>query len=131
MEVLKVWWYIGNGDFGDADATYGGYLSTVVLRSQDETASAASLSTDIGDNTTFAAFYIDQGNLAGAQTTILPVEIDMTDNNGNGFLVATDQFFATAWTLNNTTPIPAQVKILYRQVNVGIIEYVGIVASQN
>lgn len=60
-----------------------------------------------------------------------PVVYDCTDGAGHGILVATDkmyvQFGTTAW---NTAAQTAYWKILYRFKTVGILEYVGIVQSQ-
>ena len=60
----------------------------------------------------------------------MPVIIDLTDNNGNGLLIATDKLFIVFANLNGTVVGSAVAKVKYRLSNVGITEYVGIVQSQ-
>ena len=59
-----------------------------------------------------------------------PVEIDMTDGMGHGVLVATDNLFLQASSANLDAAGVGRIRILYRWKNVSIIEYVGIVQSQ-
>ena len=59
-----------------------------------------------------------------------PYELDLTDGAGHGILLATDNIFAQAVSgatgLTNTIPF----KLLYRFKKVGLLEYIGIVQSQ-
>lgn len=62
-----------------------------------------------------------------------PLETDMTDGAGHGFLVATDRIWLTGQTYNqnnNAVSWHATVKILYRFKEVGLEEYIGIVQGQ-
>lgn len=57
-------------------------------------------------------------------------ELDLTDGAGHGILIATDQIFGQAF---STATAVAQVyrwKMLYRFKRVGLLEYIGIVQSQ-
>jgi len=67
---------------------------------------------------------------SGAAGVTYPVTIDTTDGAGNGMLVATDRMFIYGGAAGNTTAGRYTAKILYRLVEVGIQEYVGIVAGQ-
>ncbi len=131
MEVLKVWFYVGLEDLGDHTFVSVGALSTTVLRAQDATVNAANVFANALFPTTFA--YAVQNNqflTSGGLSHDMPMTVDLTDNNGNGVLIATDKIFVTCGMLGNTNVSAHCVKILYRMVNVGITEYVGIVQSQ-
>lgn len=128
MEILKVWFYVGIQDASDASSRLSGNLSTTLIRNQDDAVSLVSQVNDILNPTVFAATWADR---QGASFSLsLPLTKDLTDNNGNGILIATDKLFATTSMLANTAVSDSVVKILYRMVNVGITEYVGIVQSQ-
>ncbi len=132
MEVLKVWFYVGMRDFADSTATVGAYLTTVALRQTSDTASISEILGDLAAPFVFATVMKQRAlTTSGAWPVDNPVTIDMTDSNGNGYLVATDRMFMTSFDVSGTAAQEATVKILYRMVNVGITEYVGIVASQN
>lgn len=131
MEILRVDWYLGLADLSDEDALYWGFLNTSLTRTQDETSSFATLAEDAADPQTFALAAQDLSfTTSGANSTQIPISLDMTDGNGNGILIATDRLFLVSGTVVNTSVTQATVKILYRMVNVGITEYVGIVQSQ-
>jgi len=68
--------------------------------------------------------------LAGGVNSTWPVRFDLTDQNGNGILIATDQIFVVMAHLGAAVNAQATAKVTYRIVNVGIQEYVGIVQSQ-
>lgn len=131
MEFLKVYFFVGIADFTDLDSLNGMYISNSIIRGQD---AAASLTTIVSDslNPQVFAFALQERNLVttGGASSILPLVIDLTDNNGNGVLVAGSQFFVTSFQLANTAQSRASVRILYRMVNIDIEEYVGIVAQQ-
>ena len=128
MEILKVWFYVGIEDASDASSRLAGALSTTQLHAQDDPVSLITMAADAVAPTVFAYAWVDR---QGASFSLnLPLELDLTDNNGNGILVATDRIFVTTSMLANTSASTSSVKILYRMVNVGITEYVGIVQSQ-
>lgn len=56
--------------------------------------------------------------------------LDLTDGAGHGILIATDNIFVQVASANTAAAIAVDFKILYRFKNVGILEYVGIVQSQ-
>ncbi len=132
MEILKVWWYVGIEDFLDPNRTAAAYLSFRQIRATGETINLGTLANDMDSPTIFAAVILSSTAIgaSGVGTNTYPMTIDMTDNNGNGFLIATDKFFATHGTIAGTLPVKATVKILYRMVNITLAEYVGIVQSQ-
>ena len=79
-----------------------------------------------------AQFPVTHGNLEHG-----PIEVDLTDGDGHGVLIATDQVTVQARynASEPTADIPNQqfnieMKILYRFKQVGVLEYVGIVQSQ-
>lgn len=133
MEILQVHWYLGLQDVGDISNQVFAYLSFRELRTNGETSTIGTFATDLANSSTFAAA-MQQSNQSGAtggQSLSLPITIDMTDNNGNGFLVATDKIFAIQGYVNNTVVANSVAKVTYRMVNVGLTEYVGIVQSQS
>lgn len=131
MEMLKVHWYTGIRDEGDVDSLNSGFLNTRALHVQNDSASLTSLTADAADPGTFGMFLHDKSIVtSGGRSLTLPFTVDLTDNNGNGILIATDRFIVTVGAVSDSTPSGATVKILYRMVNVGIREYIGILASQ-
>lgn len=57
-------------------------------------------------------------------------EFNLTDQNGNGLLVASDSIFLQMSSVTTGNANAAQVKILYRFKTIGYLEFVGIVQSQ-
>jgi len=133
MEILKVWFYVGLGDAGDVAFIHVGALSTTLIREQDDPISAADIALLPTAPTVFAIAAVTAetvGGTSGANSWPMPMTIDLTDGNGNGILIATDKIFVLTGTLAGAVAGTSTVKILYRMVNVGITEYVGIVQSQ-
>lgn len=64
------------------------------------------------------------------EQSIDPVEADVTDGAGHGILVATDNVFVVATTLGQAGASVFRWKILYRFKEVSLVEYIGIVQSQ-
>ena len=60
----------------------------------------------------------------------MPIHVDLTDNAGNGMLVATDRIVIYGANTSGTIAGTYVAKVLYRLKEVGIQEYVGIVQSQ-
>lgn len=131
MEILSVDWYIAMADSTDASAANFAFLSTRAIRSAGDTSTTATFEADMADPGTFAGvFLVQEFVTTGGKAWTMPIHVDLTDNNGNGVLVAVDAIFATSGSVNNTAITTAIAKVLYRMVNVGITEYVGIVQSQ-
>lgn len=64
------------------------------------------------------------------QSTTEPLEWDFTDGAGHGILVATDNIFIQANTANQTAASTFRWKLSYRFKKVSLVEYIGIVQSQ-
>jgi len=131
FELLWVDWYIAVQDLADNTASHWAFLSTAVTRADADTATLLTLQEDIDEPRNFAiAGYNRIIITTGGVELIFPVHIDLTDNNGNGFLVATDRIVITQGSVGDTTISGSTAKIGYRLVNVGVEEYVGIVQAQ-
>ena len=59
-----------------------------------------------------------------------PYVLDLTDGAGHGILLATDNIFAQAATASTGNTNTIRFKFLYRFKKVGLLEYIGIVQSQ-
>lgn len=131
FEFLKVDWYLGLGD-SDNQMVIAGYLSTVQTRVNAETSTILTLQADVLNNRVFAFAMMNRAiSTNGGQVNTWPISIDLTDNNGNGILVATDKIHVTMGGVDNTAALGSAIcKVYYRLVNVGVTEYVGIVQSQ-
>jgi len=131
MEILRIDYYLGLANLNDTTALQWGFLTTRLSRAQDEGSSFTTLREDTQQPGTIGLMGINHTlTTSGATTTYFPLSFDTTDQNGNGILIATDRIFFIAGGNGEATPSDAAVKILYRMVNVGITEYVGIVQSQ-
>lgn len=56
--------------------------------------------------------------------------IDLTDNAGHGLLVATDNIYFNLLTTNTNTTNSCVIRLEYRWKEVDLVEYIGIVQSQ-
>lgn len=65
-----------------------------------------------------------------AQDVVMPYCYDCTDGAGHGVLVATDNIYITMNTNGWQGAANADFKILYRFKEVSLVEYIGIVQSQ-
>jgi len=129
MEVLKVYFSIQGGD-----ATHDAwcYLATAAIQAAGvSTLTVANGQAAISDPRVFAfTNYNDRVNTSGMSDHVWPNVVDVTDGAGNGVLVATDQIFFEGSSDVATTAMTFAAKILYRVYDASIIEYVGIVQSQ-
>lgn len=132
FEILKVYWYPGMEDDADINKQMFGFLATTNLgRTNGDTSSTATFAVDILQSNIISAYsYSRFTSTNGGSARIMPITQDLTDNNGNGVLVATDKMFLIMGSSGETTLTSLTAKVLYRTVNVGIDEYVGIVQSQ-
>lgn len=132
MEVLKVWWYLAVDDISDLTGAQWAFLTTNTARFNTQTSTAITMALDALEPNTFAmAGFFRTLSTNGATVTNYPAVVDLTDGNGNGILIATDRIFIIGGNIAGTAGATYTCKILYRMVNVGIEEYVGIVQSQN
>lgn len=130
-ELLKVWWYIGIEDGGDQASNHHAYLSTTQNRTSGETSTLATIVEDIERPTTIAPLVVQSAlTTSGATEYLRPRCIDLTDDAGNGILVATDRMFIIGGGTNATAASTYVAKILYRIVSVPGLEFVGIIQSQ-
>ena len=131
FEILYVDWYMGIEDLADHENTKFAFLTTSTTRQGGDTASFGSGATDVTDPKTFAFVLRDQTlETSGAGEVKMPIRINLTDDNGNGHLVATDQLSIVYADVAGSVVSSCVAKVGYRLVNVGIQEYVGIVQSQ-
>lgn len=123
MEVLKVMFW--NSTVVETDNSVQVYLSTTNFQT---TAPSA----QFGDAYVFAAWNRLLGiTTSGQFIRDEPVVVDLTDGVGHGILIATDFIFATVASTGTSAAQTIRCKILYRMKNVGLQEYVGILASQS
>ncbi len=131
FELLYVDWVFGIEDFADHENTKSVFLTTSTTRTSGETVTFNSMASDVTDPKTFAFVVRDQVlETSGSSILTMPIRVDLTDSNGNGHLIATDQLFVVFADLAGSVVSSAIAKVGYRLVNVGIQEYVGIVQSQ-
>lgn len=132
FELLSCDWYLNIENSSDpTNHTDFAFLSTVVTRASGDTSTLDSFSNDALDPRNFACVMMNrQFVTSGPFMTDMPIHIDFTDNNGNGILIATDKLVISGGSVTVATVGSYVCKVLYRLVNVGITEYVGIVQSQ-
>jgi len=129
MEILKVYFTVQGGDAAHAAWCY---LSTASVQDAGvNTLTAANGAAALSDPRVFAFMnYNDRVNTSGMATEKYPKIVDVTDGAGNGVLVATDQIFFEGSSDIATSAMTFGCKILYRVYDASILEYVGIVQSQ-
>lgn len=131
FEFLKCSFYLNIRNATDAQVIEAAFITTVTSRTDGETFTLGALSTDIGDPRTIACAVHTSGlTTSGSSAVQYPIVIDLTDNNGNGVLVATDRVSIVGGAVANSVVGNYICKILYRMTNIGVAEYVGIVQSQ-
>ena len=131
FEILSVDWYLNLEDLGDTAHSDWGFLTTSTTRADGDTSTAGDAAADVTEPRTFAFVFFQSALItSGVNTRWMPIHVDMTDSNGNGFLVATDKLFIVGANIGGTALGSYVAKVKYRLTNVGIQEYVGIVQSQ-
>jgi len=136
IEILRVDWYYGFPEEGDFAVFLGCYLTTNPVRSTGDTASLAAFQDDMVDGSTLAAqaHSVSKDVTTAVGETVFwrdwPKTIDTTDGMGNGILVATNDISIVAMALGDGNTNRCIAKVLYRFVNVTVMEYVGIVQAQ-
>jgi len=108
------------------------YLSTTSLVADGTTGITPVQATNtMADGRVFASYkYEGRITTSGVTQEVQPTEFDLTDGAGNGVLIATDQVFFEGSTDNAGSATNSWAKILYRVYNASVLEYVGIVQSQ-
>lgn len=135
MEVLKIFW--GMSEINNAPT--GGFKLLVVTGSLTTRAMAAG--PPLQEPTLFSQYVkavtlnatggaCDPGQVYeyGAETE--PFVQDLTDGQGHGVLIATDQIFLSIASFQTGIQNTATAKILYRWKDVSMTEYIGIVQGQ-
>jgi len=130
MEVLKVY-----ADMPLVDATGAGATARI-MNLTFATTSVLGTSVTFGNSKVFAFLQKSVFNSFTAAGTgmqdiqVDPQVYDCTDGAGHGILIATDNIFIVANTTNQTGAGIFNFKILYRFKRVSLVEYIGIVQSQ-
>lgn len=131
FEVLTIDWYINTANAGDTGGADFAYFATQALHANGDTSTVASFGTDVEDPVVFgAAMRLSSLSTNGAWQQYTPFRMDMTDQNGNGMIIATDRLFLHYGGASQSVLGTTIAKVKYRLVNIGITEYVGIVQSQ-
>lgn len=99
------------------------------------TASFGTTATNFAEPRVFASDeYELRGAFTAAGTYGFPLdrkrEIDCTDGDGHGIIIATDQIYAQGVSSGTGAANVWRVKMLYRWKNVSLQEYIGVVQSQ-
>lgn len=130
MEILKIFVDMPAVDLDNAAAT--NRLAQLAF----STVSFGSTATNFAEPRVFAFLQRTVRNAFTAAGTGLldldysPQVADLTDGAGHGILVATDNIFVQAMTNNYNAAQTFNWKILYRFKKVDLVEYIGIVQSQ-
>ncbi len=123
-EILRVDWYFNLADAAVENSQALGFLDTSTQLVTGAAASFINFAEQLGKPSVICAAY------DGFGPAHMPMSVDCTDGNGNGILVAADRIDMVVGYMNNTAFGLTVCKILYRLVNIGITEYVGILQSQ-
>lgn len=132
MEILAVDYYL-NGDFADFSRTTYVILGTRVPGNavNGGTGSNANFVLQIADHGVLSAYREDQAlTTSGGVQFRYPFTDDLMDGAGHGTLVATDTLTVVISSVGGTAASVATLKVWYRLINVDVMEYVGIVQSQ-
>lgn len=120
VEILKVWCEIRN--VAEVDSLITAYLSTKNF---------GATATTFSEPSVFAGFNLDYRITTTGATMTPGIQcVDLTDGDGNGVLVATDNIYAQIISGASAATNTVRFKILYRIYGASVTEYVGIVQSQ-
>lgn len=131
IEVLKVWF--------DMPSYPSNFTSIGQITQSQAQLSTAPLNTIQHTNPSVFAFHSRkwkgyvQGagdQIGSASTWAEPEEQDLTDGDGHGIIIATDQIFFGVDTTGFAASVTFNCRILYRYKEIGLTEYIGIVQSQ-
>lgn len=122
MEVLKVYWYASAITVTEIDASLIAFLTTKNF---------GSTAINYNESTIIDGFRRDiRLTTSGMYVADNPVIHDLTDNQGHGVLVASDNMYIQLQSSGTSSTNTTYVKCLYRWKDVSVQEYVGIVQSQ-
>lgn len=132
MELLKIW-----VDYPAIDADAAAATDRTMRFSASTTSSGGTPAVLSLDNPrVLTAMQMQLRNAFTAagtgmlESSLQPQEFDFTDGAGHGVLVATDNIFLQALTAGQAGASSFRWKILYRFKRVSLVEYIGIVQSQ-
>ena len=128
MEILKVAWYLPEWD---ANPAAGGSVGSV--SAQLGTISQGGINALFPQNVSIVGRnWRGAFTAAGTYEAVSdnPMTQDVSDGDGHGVLVATDNLFLDMVTGNFAGTTAVQCRILYRWKEVSLEEYIGIVQSQ-
>lgn len=129
MEVLKVWFQSTDTVPSQAGLTASAINLQLTTKSQSATVNISEPSCfALQQKSQVSAF--TAGGTVVANMTVDPFQIDLTDGQGHGVLIATDNIYFAIDSDNTGAVQTAYAKILYRWKDVSQTEYVGIVQSQ-
>lgn len=121
VEVLKVWFHLPNTSEVDSNLL-------MVLGTKNLGTAAIPLVSD--PSIIAASCRLVKITTSGQYITDTVTCVDLTDGDGNGVLVATDNLFFSLTSSTTGLTNVATVKVLYRIAGASVIEYVGIVQGQ-
>lgn len=132
MEILKIFVTYPDVDQDNAAATTRSFTWSVATTSSGGTAAVQPLSNPrvimFGQREVRNAFTAAGTGMLDIQLD--PHVIDLTDGAGHGILVATDNIFINVNTTNQAAAGNYNFRFLYRFKRVSLVEYIGIVQSQ-
>ena len=134
LEILKIWYYPSLRNIIDPNFVAIMYLSTTEVRSDGAISNTITMVEDIANPATIAPviWTTESGTgLSVSHTHEFPLLVDLTDSNGNGVLIATESLFITGGDEGASFGDNFTAKVLYRLVEIGLTEYIGIVQSQS
>ena len=131
IEFLWVDWYLNIENLADSSDTEFGFLTTNTSRIDGDPVTTIFMAEDIDDPRTIAYAASSTGFVtSGGFHKFVPIRVNLSDANGNGILIATDQIYIVGGGIAQTVAGSVIAKVGYRTVVVGLQEYVGIVQSQ-
>lgn len=131
IEVLRLYWH-----FSDLPIINTPGETINEIRGTLSTSSGAAVNLAYGDPTVVNAAQIRRFGAFTALGTymdhasLIPIEQDMTDGAGHGFLVASDSIFLQTQSTGTGLTNSCTCRILYRFKRVALVEYIGILQSQ-
>lgn len=130
MEILKVDYSINN-DEGEPSAQHYAIIGTTAGGATTGTAcTLARLNSQLLNPNALSFCWDIINDSVKSGTTVWPFQHRLDDGAGHGVLVAVDRMNLTIGSLTGTAASVVTVKILYRMINVSVMEYIGLVQAQ-